>query len=152
LTRADQYGVNALPNHINVPEDKDPSYPLILTSAKDPYYLHSSYRWVNKLRDSSPKPIVEIHSQTASAYGIEHNDEVVIGTRKGSITQYAKISDTIMPGVLNAAYGWWFPESSAKDQFAWQRSNYNMLTTTDRLGREFGTPNLKGINCRINKK
>ena len=152
LTRADQYGVNALPNHINVPEDKDPSYPLILTSAKDPYYLHSSYRWVNKLRDSSPKPIVEIHSQTASAYGIEHNDEVVIETRKGSITQYAKISDTIMPGVLNAAYGWWFPESSAKDQFAWQRSNYNMLTTTDRLGREFGTPDLKGIPCRINKK
>ncbi len=152
LTRADRYGVNALPDHKQDPQDKDPSYPLILTSAKDRYYLHSSYRWVDKLRNSSPRPMVELHPETAAAYGIEHDDVVIIETRNGSITQFAKIADTIMPGVLNAAYGWWFPESSAKEQFDWQRSNFNMLTTTDRLGKEFGTPNLKGINCRIRKK
>ncbi|RLB99883.1 MAG: hypothetical protein DRH90_19575 [Deltaproteobacteria bacterium] len=151
LTRAHQYGVSALPNHENVSKDEDPAYPLILTSAKDRYYLHSSYRWVDKLRNSSPKPIVELHPETASAHGIEHGDEVVIETRKGSITQYARVTDTIMPGVLNAAYGWWFPESSPKNQFDWQRSNFNMLTATDPLGKEFGTPNLKGISCRIRK-
>ncbi len=151
LTRADRYGVNALPRYEDDSENKNPAYPLILTSAKDRYYLHSSYRWVNKLRDSSPKPVVELHPDTAAIYGIQHDDEVVIETPKGSITQYAKLTDTIMPGVLNAAYGWWFPESSAKNQFDWQRSNFNMLTTTDRLGKEFGTPNLKGICCRIRK-
>jgi hypothetical protein len=27
-----------------------------------------------------------------------------------------------------------------------------MLTSTDKLGKAFGTPNLKGIGCRIGKK
>jgi hypothetical protein len=31
------------------------------------------------------------------------------------------------------------------------RSNFNILTATDKNGRQFGTPNLKGINCRIRR-
>jgi anaerobic selenocysteine-containing dehydrogenase len=152
LTRADQYNLNALPNCEQVSQGPNPEYPLVLTSSKDRYYLHASYRWVDKLRDSSPKPIVELHPETALTHGIEQDDAVVIETDSGSITQYAKITDTIMPGVLNAAYGWWFPETLAENQFDWRRSNFNMLTTTEHLGKEFGTPNLKGISCRIKKK
>jgi hypothetical protein len=53
--------------------------------------------------------------------------------------------------VIYAAYGWWFPEEKAEALYEWERSNFNILTSTDNLGREFGTPNLKGINCRIRK-
>ncbi|MBW2614327.1 MAG: hypothetical protein JRE12_18510, partial [Deltaproteobacteria bacterium] len=61
----------------------------------------------------------------------------------------ARVTTRIRPGIVNAAYGWWFPEGKKELQYEWERAGFNVLTSTDRLGREFGTPNLKGINCRI---
>jgi anaerobic selenocysteine-containing dehydrogenase len=90
-----------------------------------------------------------IHPQTAAEYGIRSDGPVVIETAAGRIIQTAQISDTVKPGVIAAACGWWFPEEEADCQFDWQSANYNMLTTSDRLGKEFGSPDLKGIPCRI---
>jgi anaerobic selenocysteine-containing dehydrogenase len=58
----------------------------------------------------------------------------------------------VHPGVISAAVGWWFPEGEADKQFEWSKANYNMLTSARKLGREFGTPNLNSIPCRIRKK
>jgi anaerobic selenocysteine-containing dehydrogenase len=123
-----------------------------LTSAKSRYYLHSSYRWLEKLRNKHPDPQVLIHPATAAEYGINENDDVVVETPCGKITQIAHITDTLHPQVIYAAYGWWFPEETKSELFGWDRSNFNILTSTSRLGQEFGTPNLKGINCRIRRK
>lgn len=149
LSRAEKYGLSPMPLYSGLPEDDDPDYPLVLTSSKSPYYLHSSYRWVEKLRRLSDQPEVEMHPDTATGFGISEGDQVVIETKQGSLTQTARLTRRIHPKVVNASYGWWFPEAGADEQFGWKRSNFNMLTTTKRLGREFGTPNLKGIGCRI---
>jgi len=148
LSTAEKFKLPALPRAGHPPED-DPDYPLVLTSAKDRFYLHSAYRWVKKLRDKSPDPTVEIHPETAAAHGISEGDAVIIETRTGQIHQRARLTPHIHPRVINAAYGWWFPEEDMTQKSNWTRANYNMLTTTDDLGREFGTPNLKGIGCRI---
>ena len=148
LGRAAQLNVPALPDH-GYPEPEDPDYPLVLTSAKSRYYLHSSYRWLEKLRNKYPDPRALIHPQTAAEYGIGENDEMVIETTCGRITQIAHLTDALDPRVIYAAYGWWFPEEKIEALFGWDRSNFNILTSTENLGREFGTPNLKGINCRI---
>jgi anaerobic selenocysteine-containing dehydrogenase len=152
LSRAAQQGLDPLPVLNGIPDKKDPAYPLTLTSIKDRFFLHSSYRWIERLRKSSPEPRVEIHPETAAAYHIQQGDEVVIETRYGAITQSAQVTDKILPGVVSAAYGWWFPEGPLETQYDWQTSNFNMLTSMDPVGREFGTPNLKGIGCRIRKK
>ena len=94
---------------------------------------------------------MEIHPDTASGYGIKEGDPVIIETRFGMITQNAHLTDTVDPRVVSASHGWWFPEGEAREQFDWKTSNYNMLTSAGKLGREFGTPNLKGIGCRIRK-
>jgi anaerobic selenocysteine-containing dehydrogenase len=152
LSRATKFKLPAVPGFDRLPEAGAPDYPLVLTSAKNPYFLHSSYRWVEKLRKHSPEPLVEIHPQTAADYSINEGDEVLIETPKGVITQTAHLTPRTHPGVVYAAYGWWFPEGNGSTQYEWQRSNYNMLTSSDAPGREFGTPNLKGIGCRIKKK
>ena len=59
------------------------------------------------------------------------------------------MTDRMHPEVVNASHGWWFPEAGPDGQYDWQSANYNMLTSTGRLGKEYGTPNLKGIPCRI---
>jgi len=93
--------------------------------------------------------VVEIHPETAAVQGISEGDAVRIETRTGQIRQRARLTPHIHPRVISAAYGWWFPEEDITEKSNWTRANFNMLTTTDGLGREFGTPNLKGIGCRI---
>jgi anaerobic selenocysteine-containing dehydrogenase len=152
LSKAKEIGLSRLPQWSEMPEMEDKAYPLVLTSSKDPYYLHSSYRWIDSLRKRSSEPEVQLYPKTAEQYGIRTGDEVLIETRSGVITQRARLTDRVHPNVVHAAYGWWFPEGDAELQYEWQRSNYNILTSVDTLGTEFGTPNLKGIPCRIRRK
>jgi anaerobic selenocysteine-containing dehydrogenase len=152
LSMAGKHGLDPLPVLKGIPDKKDPTYPLTLTSRKDRFFLHSSYRWVERLRKSSPEPRAEIHPETAAAHDVRHGDKVIIETPYGAITQSAHVTDKILPGVVSAAYGWWFPEGPVETQYDWQLSNFNMLTSMEPVGREFGTPNLKGIGCRIRKK
>jgi anaerobic selenocysteine-containing dehydrogenase len=151
LSRAAKLKVSPLPNFNGYPVPEDPEYPLVLTSAKSRYYLHSSYRWLEKLRKKQPHPRALIHPKTAADSGIQDDDEVIIETPHGRIIQIAHLTEAVDPRVVYAAYGWWFPEEKAEALYEWDRSNFNMLTATDNLGREFGTPNLRGINCRIRK-
>ncbi len=151
LTRARDLGAPELPEYHGLPRETDPEFPLVLTCSKSPYYLHSSYRWLSRLRRREPDPVAEIHPQTAREHGIEDGEWMIIATRQGRIEQKARVRDRILPGVVHAAYGWWFPEAGEDALYAWDRSNYNMLTSGDSPGREYGTPDLKGIPCRVDK-
>ncbi|MEJ2102096.1 MAG: molybdopterin-dependent oxidoreductase [Desulfobacterales bacterium] len=152
LSEADKLGLPALPQFSALPEKEDKNFPLILTSSKSRFYLHSSYRWLRPLREKRPQPKVELHPQTAEKLGIKNGDAVIIETAKGKITQIAHVTDAIHPQVINSAYGWWFPEAKPDSQYDWETSNFNILTSMEPLGKAFGTPNLKGIACRIKPK
>lgn len=149
LAQADRLGQPPYPEWDGPPEDPDPNYPLLLTTAKSRVFLHSSYRWVPSLRKRHPSPRCLIHPETAASLGITDNAPVRIETRSGAMTQVAHLTDRIRPDVVQADYGWWFPEAEAAALFQWDLANYNLLTSTSWLGRAFGTPNLKGLNCRI---
>ena len=152
LSQAAKFKVPDLPEFNEYPEPENAGYPLVLTGAKSRHHLHSSYRWLEKLRKRRPCPRTLIHPKTAAEHDIGEGDDVIIETAQGEITQVARLSDRIHPKVIYAEYGWWFPEEKIETLFGWDRSNFNMLTTTEKLGRQFGTPNLKGINCRIRRK
>ncbi len=149
LSTAEKFGLPPLPEYRGLPEPDDPSYPLVLTSSKNPHFLHSSYRWVSALRRMSPEPVAEVHPDTAASYGVSEGDEIFIETPGGRILHRARLSERVMRGVVNGSHGWWFPEEGPEGLYGWERANFNMLTSTGRLGREFGTPNIKGIPCRI---
>ncbi len=148
LSQAEKLGLPPMPEFNGPPEETDNDYPLVLTSAKSPYYLHSSYRWVETLRDKEPDPCVLIHPQTASRYSINVGQDVTVETRWGKIRQKAKLSKSIHPRVVYVSHGWWLPNDSGSAS-DWQSHNDNMLTSARHVGKEFGTPNLKGIACRI---
>lgn len=152
LSRAEKFNLPPLPRFTGLPEEDDPEYPLVLTTAKSRYYLHSAYRWLPALREHRPHPVLTLHPDTAEKFDIREGDEVVIETRMGKITQTARLSEALHPRVVYAAYGWWFPEGKTDSQYEWETSNFNILTSVEKLGKEFGTPNLKGIGCRISRK
>ena len=152
LSQAEKFNLPPLPQFDGLPEEDDPEYPLVLTCSKSKYYLHSSYRWIKRLREKRPDPKVEIHPDTALKYGMTEGDAMIIETRYGEITQIAHLTDIVDPRVINASHGWWFPEGKAESLYEWEKSNFNILTATEKLGKEFGTPNLKGIGCKIRRK
>jgi len=146
LSRAEQYGLPPLPDvgNIAVPDDR---YPLLLTSAKDPHYLHSSYRWVDRLRRKSPRPLARIHPDTARRFGVRDGESAVIETAAGRFVQTVRITARMQPGIVLAAHGWWFPEDRTDPLSGWDRANYNMATAATSPGKAFGTPTLRGIPC-----
>jgi len=152
LSQAERFGLSPFPQFTGFPCEEDPAYPLVLTSCKSRFYLHSSYRWLESLRKHRPHPKTEIHPETAARHGISDGDEIVIETQAGSVNQVAHVTARIHPRVVNAAYGWWFTEAGVESLYGWDKSNFNILTSTERLGKAFGTPNLKGIGCRIRKR
>jgi anaerobic selenocysteine-containing dehydrogenase len=130
------------------PEGRE--YPLVLTSRKSMYYLHSGGRQIERLRRRHPAPIIRIHPETAAALSIRDGERVCIETGQGKIFQTAVLSAAVDPRVVCADFGWWFPESGAGDLYSWRRSNLNILTD-DRLpaGRETGSTHLRGLPCRV---
>jgi anaerobic selenocysteine-containing dehydrogenase len=152
LSQAEKLKLDPLPEFNGLPDKDHEDFPLVLTSAKSRFYLHSSYRWLKPLREKRKHPTAQIHPETAEKLGVKDGAEIIIETRNGEITQIAKVTDAIHPKVINAAYGWWFPGAKPESQYDWKTANYNMLTSMETLGQEFGTPNLKGIGCRIRRK
>jgi anaerobic selenocysteine-containing dehydrogenase len=152
LSTAEKLNLKPLPEFTGFPEKDDPQYPLLLISDKSRYFLLSSYRWVGKLREMRPRPKVEIHPETAARFGIGDGEEVVIETKYGTIIQYAHVTDVVHPRIISASLGWWFPEGDPASQYEWKQSNFNMLTSVGKLGKEFGTPNLKNLPCSIRRK
>lgn len=152
LSTAEKFHLKPFPEFAGFPEDEDPDYPLLLISAKSPYYLLSSYRWLERLREKCPHPRLEIHPDTAGEAGVREGDEVVIETRYGEIVQTAHLTDIVSPRVVSASLGWWFPEGGPAAQYDWRSANFNMLTSIQKLGKEFGTPNLKNLPCRVRKR
>ena len=152
LSTAEKFKLPPLPTFDGLPEEDDPDYPLVLTSSKSRYFLHSSYRWIKRLREKRPDPKAEIHPETAAKHNLSDGDEVIIETKMGEITQTVHLNSDLHPRVVNASHGWWFPEGKAESQYEWEKSNFNILTSTDKLSKQYGTPNLKGIGCRIRRK
>ena len=156
--RLKQLGRDPLPVYYELSETPQSNpelakeYPLIFTTWKPECYRHSGDRNIAPLRALHPEPVVEIHSETAKELGIKQGDWVYIETKRGRIKQRAIITSAIDPRVIIADYGWWFPEKGASELYGWQESNINiLLDDKPPYGCGMGTPNLRGILCKVYK-
>ncbi|MGA2468092.1 MAG: molybdopterin-dependent oxidoreductase [Thermodesulfobacteriota bacterium] len=148
-----EWGYDPLPAYQDLSESPLlKEYPLIFTSAKDPFYFHSAYRNISSLRKLSPEPIVLIHPETASHFGIDEGDWVSIETKQGTIRQKAKLNTEIDPRLIVLSFGWWFPERKDLELSGWKESNLNILTNNDPpYEPAIGSTSLRGVPCRIYK-
>lgn len=143
-TLADQ-GYDPLPTHRESPESplSHPEllqeYPLILTTgARQLEYIHSQLRNIPSLRQRLPEPFAEINPETAAKYGIREGEMIAVESRRGRVELRARVSEDIMPGVVNLPHGW--PEA-----------NVNLLTDETPADSTLGYPALKSLLCRIRK-
>ncbi len=126
------------------------AYPLVLTTRKSVYYLHSCGRQIDSLRRGHPQPRVFLHPETAARLGIEAGRWVYVETERGRIKQKAVFSNRLDPRVVCADFGWWFPEKKTDPLSGWAQSNLNVLTDDQLpLSPETGSDSLRGLGCRV---
>lgn len=94
--------------HAGPNEKVSDEYPFILTTGRVVYHYLSGNqtRRIEALRKLCPDPYVEIHPQTAEWLNIGNGEQIVISSRRGSITVPAKITKTIRRDSLFVPYHW----------------------------------------------
>ena len=139
-------GYDPLPEYLENPESPISTpelareYPLILTTgARELEYWHSQHRNLPELRRRVPEALGEIHPNTAEKYGIRDGDMMVIETKRGGIEIKAKVTEDILPNVVNVPHGW-------------SQANVNILTDNTPADPISGYPVLKGLLCRVMRK
>ena len=128
-------------------------FPLVLTNAKRPQYLHSQHRGLASLRKTAPNPTAEIHPETAARFGVAAGEWIVVETPSGRVRTQAHVTDAILPGVVCCSHGWWeaCPELGLPgfDPFSEAGANQNLLVLNDLHDPVSGGTPHRSTLCRI---
>ncbi|OPY62107.1 MAG: Acetylene hydratase [Syntrophorhabdaceae bacterium PtaU1.Bin034] len=120
--------------------DLGEKYPLVLsTGTRDFFFNGSMLHNIKSLQAWSPFPKAEIGPNTAAAYGIHHEDDVIVETDRGQVKMKASVDKRIMEGVVLVPHGW--P----------REANCNLLTDCQCREPIMGYPQWKGLLCNIRK-
>ena len=146
-------GVSPLPVYREPPEspismpDVYRDYPLILTTGgRNVVYYHSAHRNIPSLRKLSPDPLLDIHPETAKAFGVGDRDWVRLETRRGSVEIRVRLNEDMHPKVVHAPHGYWYGEKDG-----WERFNINMITNNQPQCPVTGSVQTRALLCRIRK-
>ena len=149
-----RYGYDPLPIYqeptegpIGSPElAKD--FPLVLTTGTR---IQSAFRSQHlnipgllKLQD---KPNILIHPEDAKKRGIQNGDKVWVRTKRGSVPFYAKVTERIVKGVIEANMGGGGPLQPKE----WKEANVNELTDMENRDPISGFPVFKALLCEVEK-
>jgi anaerobic selenocysteine-containing dehydrogenase len=116
-TAFESWGIDPLPffrepaqSPTRVPELYE-KYPLImLTGARSPLFFHAEHRMIPWLREKNPEPCVEVHPDTAKAFGVSDGEWVYLENDLGRVKRKVRISLTVHPKMVHTQHGWWMPE------------------------------------------
>nr|WP_276556100.1 molybdopterin-dependent oxidoreductase [Bradyrhizobium elkanii] len=106
------HGYDPLPDHVEpvgspLTAAPDARFPLVLSTAKSGWFVHSSYRHVASLRRKSPDPAVEISPQLAERRGLAEGDWAVVETHGGAVRLKVRLNAALDDRVVVAEFGWW---------------------------------------------
>ena len=160
-TRFAEHGLPALPVYVEPAlsprsrPDLAERFPLVLTNAKRPQYMHSQLRGLPSLRKIAPNPTAEIHPETAGRFEIAAGEWIIVETPSGRVRAQAQITDTILPGVVCCSHGWWeaCPELGLPgfDPFTEAGANQNLLVHNDQHDPVSGGTPHRSTLCRVAK-
>ncbi|HEY5794461.1 MAG TPA: molybdopterin-dependent oxidoreductase [Bosea sp. (in: a-proteobacteria)] len=107
--RLHEHGHDALPDFVEPgdgPASGD-SLPLVLTTAKSGFFVHTSHRAIASLRRKAPDPSVEISPDLATARGVIAGDWIRLRTRHGAARLRVRLNGALDARTVVADFGWW---------------------------------------------
>ena len=153
----DVWGFDPLPHHMEPYESpyRTPElykeYPLIYTSGHRHIGLfHSEHRQLPHMRQFHPTAIADLSPELAEKLGVLEGDWVWFENPRGKCKQQVHIAPGLMPNLVRARHGWWFPEEEAAEPHLYGvfNCNANNLTTMGVYGpTHYGAP-YKSTLCK----
>ncbi len=150
----EQYGYDSLPVYIDPQEGPITSpqvaekYPLVFNSgARIQSNFRSQHLNIPGLLKMQPHPQVLLHPQDATTRGIQTGDTVWVISPRGKVRYQARVTDNIVPGVVEANAGGGSPIAADP----WRECNVNELTDFDNRDPISGFPVYKALLCDIIK-
>jgi anaerobic selenocysteine-containing dehydrogenase len=149
-----QYGYDSLPVYQEPTEGPIGSpelakeFPLVLTTGTR---IQSAFRSQHlnipgllKLQD---EPNILIHPGDAEPRDIRDGDKVWVRTKRGKVSFYAKVTERITKGVIEANMGGGGPLQPQ----VWREANVNELTDSENRDPISGFPVFKALLCEVVK-
>lgn len=106
------HGYSPLPGHVEPSESPftdalDSRFPIVLTTAKSGWFVHSSHRHVASLRKKAPEPAVEMNERLAARRGLKEGDWAIVETASGEVRLRVRLNEALDDRVAIAEFGWW---------------------------------------------
>ena len=155
------WGLDPLPYYREPPQsrvstpDLFAKYPLVMiTGARSQLFFHSEHRMIPWLREKMRDPLVQIHPDTAKAYGIRDGDWVYLENDMGRVERKAQVTRKVRRNHVQTLHGWWLPELPGPEPSlygigAYQINNIIPGPQCSRSG--FGGGQYKTTLCTIGK-
>ncbi|HXV82578.1 MAG TPA: molybdopterin-dependent oxidoreductase [Candidatus Binatia bacterium] len=128
-------------------------FPLVLTNAKFTTFIHSQQRALPSLRKAAPDPTADIHPDSAARFGIRNKQWMIVESPRGAIKVRARVTPSIVPGVVCCQHGWWQPCKELKlpgyDPYASDGANPSTLIGTDLADPISGSLPHRSYLCRV---
>lgn len=148
-----RHGQPPVPRMIGDVPGPDRDFPLLLTTAKSPYYCHSQYRSIPSLRKRAPQPQVRLHPDAAALYGLEHGEVVRLCTETGEVRMQLACDRSLDPGTAVADYGFWQANSQLQlpgyDPFSNKGANFNRLISLSEADPVSGALPHRSTRCAV---
>ncbi|QIX60057.1 molybdopterin-dependent oxidoreductase [Hymenobacter sp. BT18] len=127
-------------------EEPDAEYPLWFTTGRVVYHFHTRTKTgrARALQEAAPEGFVQLSAEDAARHGIADGDLVTVESRRGKVTEPARIGD-IEPGLVFIPfhYGYWDHDEHDK-----RAANELTLTEWDPISKQ---PHFKYAAVRIRK-
>jgi anaerobic selenocysteine-containing dehydrogenase len=124
--------------------DKRKAYPFKGTTKKPYEYVHTKFRNLESLKKLYPAPLATLHTEDASAKGIQNGDMVEVKSPKGVYEVKAEVTDNARRGMVVVDFGWGNPWDGSKGA--------NELTSGEVYDPISGGPPMRLFMCDVQKK
>lgn len=149
-----EYGYDALPIYTEPVEgpiaapELAKTYPLVFNSgARLQSDFRSQHHNIPGLLKMQPEPLVMLHPRDAAERGIEDGEDVLVVSPRGKAPFKVRVTDDIVPGVIEANAGGGSPIAAE----AWRQATINDLTDHDNRDPISGFPVYKALLCDVVK-
>jgi len=123
-------------------------FPLVLTTGtRIQSAFRSQHLNIPGLLKFQDKPNILIHLEDAEKRKIRNGDRVWVKTKRGRVAFYAKVTERIVKGVIEANMGGGGPLQPEE----WREANVNELTDPENRDPISGFPVFKGLLCEVEK-
>ena len=136
----ERYGHDPLPDWrepLEIAAKRSEQFPLVLVSGpRTTAYINSQFRQLPSVARKMPRPVAEIHPDSAARAGVEDGGTVAVVSPHGRVVFEARVTDRVHPGCVVVPAGW-------------SAANANLLNDENCLDPVTGFPGFRSGVCRL---